>query len=304
MPVTSDPQLAVLYRQRARLQEEVRNNGIAKQGAAPGPIPAGADSIAKLTVQRDQAAKAAASAAADLAERRTRLTDEHPDVISAKLTADAAARALHQAEITLAAAQSAQSGNQANPYDATSSDAETQRRISQLNAEIAARQDVLRHQSSSANGADAGSAADPALAETNELVQLEFDWQRLLSVLHDVRLEHDDLKQRLERAKLAANAAEASGSDQLGGGRSRLQAAHSVEGGRTKTALSGGIATLILALAYAFARVIFSDTIHDSADVEALRLVPMLGVVPKLRASNPPSPPAAAAGRKGNPRVG
>jgi capsular polysaccharide biosynthesis protein len=312
MPVTSDPQLAVLYRQKARLQEEIRNNGNGGR-PAPGPVPGtGGESVAKLTAQRDQAAKAAATAAAELAERRTRLTDEHPDVISAKLTADAAARALRQAELALSAAQGSQAAPQgSNPYDAPSSDADVQRRISQLNNEIAARQDAVRRQAQVAPaGGEAGAAPDPAMAETNELVQLETDWQRLLGVVHDVRLEHDDLKQRLERARLSANAAEASGGDQMMVVDPAYKPLTPSKGGRTKTALAGGSATLIFALAYLFARVLFSDTIIDSADIEAMHLVPMLGVVPKLRSSNPPTPPGAAggggpgAGRKGNPSVG
>jgi len=132
-----------------------------------------------------------------------------------------------------------------------------------------------------------------------------------LGVVHDVRLEHDDLKQRLERARLSANAAEASGGDQMMVVDPAYKPLTPFKGGRTKMALAGGLATLLFAFGYAFARVVFSDTNIDSADIEAMHLVPMLGVVPKLRASNPPSPPAGAggaggagAGRKEHPRVG
>jgi capsular polysaccharide biosynthesis protein len=55
------------------------------------------------------------------------------------------------------------------------------------------------------------------------------------------------------------------------------------QGGRTKTAMMGGIMALLLALGYAFSRVFFDDTIIDQADVEALRLIPVLGVLPKVR---------------------
>ena len=176
----NDPQLAVLFRQKARLEAELKNQ--ASSPAPAPPIAVNADTIARLTQARDDAAKAAAAAQADLAEKRTRLTDEHPDVISADTAGDAA-RALHAAEVQLAAAQlSARPGApDANPYD----DANVAKEIARLNAEIAGRRASLRSSEPAA-----GAAASPAqaVAETSELVQLETEWQRLLSVLHDVRI--------------------------------------------------------------------------------------------------------------------
>ncbi len=270
-----DGQLGVLYRQKARLEAELRNDGkSAATPQAPG-APASADLLAKLTVQRDEAAKNAAAAAADLADKRTRLTDEHPDVISAKLAADTAARALHDAEVQLASARSAGG----NPYDDTG----VQKRIAQINGEIAARQDALRRAQATTTGGDASTPAASAIAETSELVQLETEWQRLLSTLKDTRLEHEDLKQKLERAKLQANAAESAGGDRMLVIDPPYLPMRPSKGGRTKVAMMGGVLALIFALAYAFGRVFFNDTIIDSADVEAMRLVPVLGVLPKVR---------------------
>ena len=133
-----DPQLAALYRQKARLEAEQKNDGKAGPAAqTPGGAPASPDLLAKLTVQRDDAAKNAAAAAADLAEKRTHLTDEHPDVISAKMASDAAARTLHQTELALASARSAGGGN---PYDTNEADTNVNKRIAQINGAIAARQ--------------------------------------------------------------------------------------------------------------------------------------------------------------------
>jgi len=279
-----DPQLGVLYRQKSRLEAEVRNNGQTPGAATPQTpgAPASADVIAKLTVQRDDAAKNAAAAAADLADKRTRLTDEHPDVISAKMAADSAAHALHQAEVQLASAQAT-----GTPYDGND-DASVQKRIAQINSAIAARQDALRRAQATATG-DASTPVATAIAETSELVQLETEWQRLLSTLKDTRLEHEDLKQKLERAKLQANAAEAAGGDRMLVLDPAYLPMRPSKGGRTKVALMGGVLSGIFALLYAFARVFFNDTIIDSADVEAMRLVPVLGVLPKVR-------PAGAAG--------
>ena len=292
---TSDPQLAVLYREKARIEAEIRNDNAA---GSPAPSPGGGDSIAKLTVQRDQAAKVAAAAASDLADKRTRLTDEHPDVITAKMTADAAARQLHQAELALAQAQAAQAGA-ANPYETPAAgDATLLKRVAVLNGEIAARQEAVKHAQAQAlpAGTDASSTL-AAFGETNELVQLETEWQRLLSVLHDTRMEHEDLQHRLERARLSANQTESAGGDQMAVIDPAYKPMRPSKGGRTKTAMTGGIVTLILALAYAFSRVVFSDTLIDSADIEALQVVPVLGIPRTLVLRRtvptrpPPSPP-------------
>ena len=283
---TGDRQLAVLMRQKARLEQELRNND-SPTAAAPKADPN--ESLAKLTQLRDEAAKSAAAAQADLADKRTRLTDAHPDVVSAKIATEAAARRLHQAEVQLAAAQlTSGAAPSQNPYDSPGADADVQKRIAQINAQIAARQNAFRP-ATQLGTADAGSQP-----ETNELVQLETEWQRLLSALHDERVEHDDLKLRLERARLASNAAEAAGGDEMTVIDPAYKPLTPSKGGRTRTALAGGFLTLILAAAYAFARVFMNDTLFDSADVEALNLIPVLGVLPKVRPSAPPGPPGPA----------
>jgi uncharacterized protein involved in exopolysaccharide biosynthesis len=296
-----DPQLAALYRQKARLEAEQKNDGKAGPTTqTPGGGPASPDLLAKLTVQRDDAAKNAAAAAADLAEKRTHLTDEHPDVISAKMASDAAARTLHQAELALASARSAGGGN---PYDTSEADTNVDKRIAQINGAIAARQDAVRRAQASPS-ADGGASIAGAIAETSELVQLETEWQRLLSTLKDTRGEHEDLKQKLERAKLSANAAESSGGDRMMVIDPAYLPMHPSKGGRSKVAMMGGILSVILALAYAFGRVFFNDTIIDSADVEAMHLIPVLGVLPKVRPPGQPGPAQPAAGSKEMSRVG
>jgi uncharacterized protein involved in exopolysaccharide biosynthesis len=278
-----DPQLAVLFRQKARLEEEVRNGSGTPVAAPPAPgAAASAERIARLTAARDEAAKFAASAQSDLAEKRTKLTDAHPDVIAAKSQADAAARQLHQAEVQLATAQAVLSGANANPYDPppTNGNADLQKRLAAIDAQIGARRSVMQKSSAPAAVDGGGVAAAPV---TNELVELETEWQRLLRVLHDVKGEHDDLKQRLERAKLQSSAAEAAGGDQMQMLDPAYKPMRPSQGGRTKTAMMGGIMALLLALGYAFSRVFFDDTIIDEADVEALRLIPVLGVLPKVR---------------------
>jgi hypothetical protein len=55
------------------------------------------------------------------------------------------------------------------------------------------------------------------------------------------------------------------------------------------------------------ARVVFNDTIIDSEDIEAMNLIPVLGVVPRLHVaagstagqSGAPPPPVAEGGKAG-----
>jgi capsular polysaccharide biosynthesis protein len=57
---------------------------------------------------------------------------------------------------------------------------------------------------------------------------------------------------------------------------------HPSKGGRTNTALAGLAASLMLSLAYASMRVAVDDRLIDAEDIEALGLLPVLCVVPKL----------------------
>ena len=57
---------------------------------------------------------------------------------------------------------------------------------------------------------------------------------------------------------------------------------HPSKGGRTNTALAGLAATFLLSMAYASTRVAVDDRLIDAEDVEALGLLPVLCVVPRL----------------------
>jgi capsular polysaccharide biosynthesis protein len=47
--------------------------------------------------------------------------------------------------------------------------------------------------------------------------------------------------------------------------------------------------TVFICLLYAYARVVFNDTLIDVGDVKAIGVIPVLGVIPRL----PPSPSGA-----------
>ncbi|MEO6419710.1 MAG: hypothetical protein ABIP39_09905, partial [Polyangiaceae bacterium] len=87
---------------------------------------------------------------------------------------------------------------------------------------------------------------------------------------------------RMERAKLHASAAEATSGDQMEVIDPAYKPTRPARGGRTNAALVGGAIALIVSIGYAFMRVLLNDTIIDAADVEALQLIPVLGIMPML----------------------
>ncbi len=282
---SGDAQLASLYRQKARLENEMRAR--ATQGGAPATN----DSVANLAKARDDAARKAAQAQADLVDKTTRFTDQHPDVIAARAQVDAAAKSLQTAEANLEAAKKADKGA---PAEAAQVAPDLQKRVDDVQKLIAQRQaEISKHGSGATPNAGtdttatkAAAAAAPPQEPANPLVALETEWQRLLRETSDAKSAHDDLARRMDRASLRASAAEATGDGQMEIIDPAYKPTRPARGGRTNAALVGLGLTMFLSVGYAFARVATNDTLIDSYDVELLRLIPVLGTIPKL----PPSP--------------
>lgn len=282
-----DAQLASLFRQKARLENEARSR--AAQGGGSVPV---TDSVANLTKARDEAARRAAQSQADLADKLTRFTDQHPDVVAARTQVDAAGRSLHSIEAQL---ESAKKGG-GIPSESIAPDIqrrleEVHRQIGARHAEIAKRKNAV---AAAPTPADKAAVAAAAVAEEpmNPLVALETEWQRLLRATSDAKAAHDDLARRMERATLRASATEATGDGQMEIIDPAYKPTRPARGGRTNAALVGlGLATFV-ALGFAFARVATNDILMDSHDVEALHVIPVLGVVPRL----PPSPSGPSSG--------
>jgi uncharacterized protein involved in exopolysaccharide biosynthesis len=287
VPSSTDPQLATLFRQKARLEVELKAAG---QVSAPPPN----ETLTSLTHTRDEAAKRAAQAQADLADKRTKLTDQHPDMIAAKAQAEAAASSLRTAEAQLEAAKKAQAG--AAPAAGAGSD--LQSKLADLNHEIAARQSEIARGARPATPAPTPASGSPAEIASAALaipihpvVLLETEWARLLRAVGDARGAQEDLHRRSERARLKASATEVAST----GSMEIIDAAYkptSPKKGRRPLAMAGLALAFLAAVAYAAARVLLNDTIYDPADVQALKLIPVLGVIPRL----PPVPSSSGQG--------
>lgn len=278
----ADPQLLTLRRLRARLEAEMQST---TPGAppAPGTTVAPPRSIEVLTRARDDAAKAAAAAQANLTDKRMHLTDQHPDVVAARVAAESAVRSLARAEAALTDAE-LQSAHAIAPEPprAEPSDADgagiVRRRLADLEAQIAARQQAIAHQTVPQASPGAAGSNDPA----GHLVRLETEMQRLVRAMGAARSHLDELQQHAEHATLEASAVAANGGEQMEIIDPAFRPQRPLRGGRTNTALAGAALALVLSALYAAARVVLTDTLIDAKDIEELSVLPVLGVLPRL----------------------
>jgi hypothetical protein len=122
----------------------------------------------------------------------------------------------------------------------------------------------------------------PASPVVTAVVELETDWQRLLRALNEAKAHHDDLKLRVERSKLALEAARALASERMAIVDPPYKPTHPSKGGRTNAGLAGLAMAALLAIAYATVRATLDDTLVDPEDLEALGVAPVLGVIPRI----------------------
>ncbi len=284
-----DAQLATLLRQKARLESEIR--AAQTQPGTPQPPPPPNASVQELTRARDDAARRAAAAQADLADKRTRYTDQHPDVVQAKAQADTAAHALHVAEQQLEQAKATAAGTAPPPSPAAVAGAppELAQKLNEVTTQIQARQIELAKHPPPKPGAAAAASVAPAPVEMSPIVALETEWARLLRATSDAKSKEEDLTHRLERARLRASATEASGDDQMEVIDPAYRPTRPSRGGRANAAMLGLLVALAVSLGYAFARVLVNDTLFDATDIEGLGIVPVLGVLPAVPHNDKPT---------------
>lgn len=267
-PTTGDAKLSALRRERAAVEREIA------QAAAKVQKPQTDPELDRLTKERNEAAQAAAGAQGDLADKRARLTDQHPDVVAAMARVRKAASALQAAEFELAAYKKSR---KAPP--APEPPKELTEKLETIDRQIAIRQAQLAKEAGHAAPDTPDTPLPPGVAA-------ETEWQRLLRSVTDAKAEHETLRRRMEQANLEKSAVEATGSDQLEIIEPAYKPVRPSRGGRTKVALLGLVCSIIVAVCYAGARVVTDDRILDASDVEALGEVPLLGVIPRIEASD------------------
>jgi len=283
-PTPSDPELAALSRQRARLEGEARDASAAARGLSPAPFASAKqvdDQIAQAQAEVEAAAKHVAETQADLASK-SNLTEDHPDMRAARMAADAAARRLHESKVKLEALQQLKaSGAQTPTPTLTDIPAELANKLRSIDAQIAARRAQLEKNASA--GSDASAQPPPRPPVVPAVVELETEWQRMLRALGDARSHHDDLESRAERSSLALEAARADAKQRVAIVDPPFRPTHPTKGGRANAAIAGFAVTMLMAIGYATLRVTIADVLVDPDDVEALGIVPVLGSIPRIK---------------------
>jgi hypothetical protein len=237
------------------------------------------DQIAQAQAEVEAAAKRVAETQADLASK-SNLTEDHPDMRAARMAADAAARKLHESKVKLEALQQLKASGAPTPTTPTDIPAELGDKLRSIDAQIAARRAQLEKSSAAGGAAAAQEPSHPPVVPP--VVELETEWQRLLRALGDARAHHDDLAMRADRSKLALEAARVDATKRVAIVDPPFRPTHPSKGGRANAAMTGLALTMLIAIGYAMLRVTLADVLVDADDVEALRSVPVLGVVPRI----------------------
>lgn len=250
--VISDPELASLQREKARLEERL--------GGGQSRDPKTAALLQSLEEARAQAQAALAQAQVELTEKRQRLTEEHPDVIAARGRAISAGRAFGEADAALSKARASLAG--AAPVDP-----KLREQLATIRSAIAARERVLAS-SRSKPSPKKNTPATPSRSGWGS-VELETEWQRLVREVSEARNQKEDVANKRARAELTASATMTSGSMLMTVIDPAFRPTRPI---KPKRMVLGGVTLALsstLGVLWAFARVLMNDTIFDALDIES-----------------------------------
>jgi uncharacterized protein involved in exopolysaccharide biosynthesis len=212
--------------------------------------------LAQLTAARDEAAARVAHAQQELQEKLASFTEQHPDVTAARGDLAVAQRALDTANGRLERARL-----EAQATGAAQAQAAPSPRRSKARASTP--------------------APEPPPAPANE-TELRLEFERRLRAVRDAREVYATRRESMEKANLELAAAQAAANESMAILDPANLPTKPYKGGRSKVALGGGVASLLLALAYAVASVLLDDRVRDVSDLKQLGLRVPLGVLPRI----------------------
>jgi len=274
VPTSSDPVLAALFRQRARLEADLKNTSKAVAAPPPSGEPLARD---RAVAAVDAATKAYAEAQADVVTKSSKLTPEHPDMKAAQATAATAAKQLQDARARLAAIDAAaKAGTIEAPSEYAAADSQAEK-LKQVNIQIAAREAALK-----AAGPAAVAPVDAGTAPKDPQLDLETEWQRVLRVLGEAKRRHDELKGKSEAMELALKASEASKAKLVSIIEPAFRPSKPVKGRRGIAAMLGLASAIAFSLLYVIGRIALEDHLADAGDIDSLGLSPSLGTLPNI----------------------
>ena len=213
--------------------------------------------LAQLTAARDEAAARVTQAQQELQDKLASYTEQHPDVSAARADLSTAQRALDAATGRLDRARA--------------------------EAQVASAPKPAGKPIAQPHVRTASHASEPAraLPPVNE-AEIRLEFERRLRSVRDARELYTQRREALEKANLELSAAQATASESMAILDPANLPTKPFKGGRTKVALGGGVAALLLGLAYAVARVLLDDRVHDIGDLRQLGLKAPLGAIPHI----------------------
>jgi len=257
-----DPLLSSLEAREARIERQLAG----KPPPIIAPKPA-------ATFQPPPDGPELVAARRDLADKLSRLTDKHPDVIAARNRLQAAEQAQAAVNEAAAAAWRAQQGEESLPLDNAADPAALKKDLARVQAQIAARRSAL-------SGAPVTRADAGANAETTAPA-LELDFRRLQGEVNDGRDRQQQLEGRLFRASITASSIMDDRNIQVSVLDPAYLPVRAVSKPRSML-LAGLLAlSLVLAIATAFVSASLDDHIYDRKDIERLDILPVIAIIPK-----------------------
>ena len=273
--VTSgDPMLAALEWKASRIDRQLKAGSGQPEPVAP-PRPR-----ATAPVRLPDSAELVA-ARKDVEDKAGRYTEKHPDVVAARArlrTAEAAQAAAQvvadQAAAGVAAAGADDDATPLKPATDANREALT-KQLADLRLQIAARR------AAGATAATGKRVEVPAPSDNHgAAVDLEVEFRRVQREATEARDRQRQLDDKKFKASITASSVMNDRNIQV----SVLDAAylptHPSSRPRSTTLGVGLLIAFVLALLTAFASARLDDRIHDRMDLEALALMPILGVIP------------------------
>jgi uncharacterized protein involved in exopolysaccharide biosynthesis len=256
-----DPVLLSLEAREARIERQLAgkapSNNTPKPGVMFQPPP---DSPELVAARRD------------LADKLSRFTDKHPDVIAARNRLQVAEQAQAAVNEAAAAVWRAQQGGEPLPVDDTTDPAALKKELARVQAQIAARRSAL--------GGLPGPADTGVKAESTSPT-LELDFRRLQGEVNDGRERQQQLEGRLFRASITASSVMDDRNIEV----SVLDPAYLPVRpiSKPRSLLLAGLLALsfVLAIATAFLSAALDDRIYDRQDVERLEILPVMAIIPR-----------------------
>jgi hypothetical protein len=274
---SGDAMLAALEWKAARIDRQLKA-GAGGAVAPPPPKPR----AAAPTKLPDSAELVAARK--DLEDKAGRFTDKHPDVVAARnrlRTAEAAQAAAQVAADQAAAAAAAATDDDQPAIPATDANRDAlTKQLADLKVQIAARR------AGGATVAGSGKRVEAAAPTDNHgaAVDLEVEFRRLQREATEARDRQRQLDDKKFKASITASSVMNDRNIQVSVLDPAFLPTHPSSRPRSTSLGVGLLIGFILALGTALISARLDDRIHDRIDLEALDIMPILGVIPAPKA--------------------